>query len=590
MARTSMLSFSILLALGGGVLATAGAAQEVRLPLPAYDDLRARADPPPEPAPPSPIPVAFEEALLTVEVGEHSARVVQELTVVLYAEGWQTLELPGQGVFLSSDFGEIEGFVEARDRNDASRLRLRGQGRHRLTLESAVPLEHDETATRDARSFVLTVPAAAIASGRIFAPPEVREIDVGGYALVSPLEPPGYWRFVPNPGDVVRLTLLGTARGPSREELPLRFEAVTGTTVELSRTRTRAEVSIVHRVLEGRLETITVPLPGGWQVVRVDAEPKAGWEVAGDRLTVTPAEPVAERLVVAVELTREPLTTIRAPLLVPDGAARVERFTRVHVAGDGLLELADAGDARRVHQPPARLPPALSEGPGALFRVDRGEAPRWDVVWSERIQVLAAEVPRLLVDVVVGQDRAFYQVWLETRNTGATSLEVTPPPGFEPVVATRNGALVTPGLRGRDLVLPLTVAAEGQVLFLSGYVPLVLPSGDGRLELLLPALSVPVREVEVRAVLPGRRRYELADPTRRGTVGPPPTIAAVPPRSTLLPGLDEVALAPVAAELEAWIDTPLGFTIVEAAWVALAPSPSPLVLEVSDSHDRKEWF
>lgn len=100
--------------------------------------------------------------------------------------------------------------------------------------------------------------------------------------------------------------------------------------------------------------------------------------------------------------------------------------------------------------------------------------------------------------------RAFYQMWLETRNTGATSLVLEPPDGFETVLAARDGSRLTPGLEGRSLVLPLTVSRQGQVLFLSVFAPMRLPPGDGFFESPLPSLSVPVREVYPARLRPDR--------------------------------------------------------------------------------------
>lgn len=595
MARTRSPSFpNFCLVLGLLVLLTVGsvAAQEVRLSLEDYEALRARANPPPDPAVQPEVPVAFEEARITVETGEESARVTQVLTLVLDATTWHTLELPAEGAFLNADFGELEGFVEEGENGESSRLRVRGSGRYVVTLDSVVPLVRDETATRETRRLALTLPPAAVVSGELVTSPDVEEVDSDGSALVSESEEPGRWRFLGKPGEAVRLTLLGAARGPSREDLPLRFEVATGTAVRISRTRTRADAWIQARVLEGRLEALTASLPDGWEVVRVGSQPKASWDGAGGRLVVTPVEPVEGALTVSVELTREPVDSIRAPVLTPEGAGRAERFSRVHVAGDGLLELVDAGGGRRILEPPPNMASVVARGPGALFRIDRGEAPLWDVVWSERAQVLAAEVPRMLVHVLAGEGRAFYRMWLETRNTGAASLDVRPPEGFDAVLAARDGSLLTPGLQGSSLVLPLTASEQGQVVFLSGFAPLRLPAGDGRFEIPLPSLSAPVREVEIRVLVPSRRRYELADPTRRGRVGPPPAVMTSADDSMLRQNVAQLRriIAEGFGTADDALDPPLGFQAIDAAWVALSPSVSPLVLEVSDPRSRKEWF
>ncbi len=164
------------------VVAGTAAAQEVTMPLESFDALRERAYPAPTPTPtplPPPAPLALEAATLEVTVGATSARVVERLTVTIYAADWQVLTLPPAGTLLANDLGGLDGRVSA---GTSWALHLKGQGRHVLHLESVVPVTTDETATRPTRTFELALPGAAAVTGVVKAGPEVEELElqVGG--------------------------------------------------------------------------------------------------------------------------------------------------------------------------------------------------------------------------------------------------------------------------------------------------------------------------------------------------------------------------------------------------------------------------
>jgi hypothetical protein len=580
----------LLLAIGAAPAARPARAQEVTLPLARYEELRARANPEPavEPAPPAPF--ALEAADFEITVGPASARVVQSLTLTLYAPGWQSVPLGAAGSFVAARLGGLEGRVVAT--GDGSALAVRGSGRHRVELESVLPVAKDETATRPTWKLALRPPAAAVVRGHLAAPHEVEEVEVLGTGL-SKRRPDGSWDFVGAPGAELSFTLRGRRVLPERATLPLRFEATSATAAVLSRTAFRVHGWLEVRVAQGRLERLIVPLPEGVQVVAVNG-PLAGWDVSEGKVAITPLAPVESALALELELAGAPRDAFVSPALVPEGSARTLLFTRAALAGDGLLDLADPGAARDADEgEAARLPEGFRRAQGRLLVLpDRARAPRWAVTWAERTEVLAAQVDRLRVDVLVGESgRASYQVWAEVRNRGAQQLTFTMPAGFELAAGVRDGTAVATGVAGapQALAVPLAVAEGAQVIHLWGVVPLALPAGGGDLAVPLPALSAPASRIEVRAVLPGGRAYVLADAAHAGSVAPPPvprTPAAVPDS-----GLgQQVRIAARKVTEAPPLPRPAGFVEVEAAWSALAAAPAPLVIRVKTAKEKDAWF
>src|SRR5689334_9450735 len=112
MARTSIFIFIFIIA----AIVSAATAQEVKLPLADYENLRERASPTPDAAVAPPAPYALELADFEIKAGPESARVVQTLRFTLYDDGWQTVPLGETGSFIRADFGGMEGRVHMTDK------------------------------------------------------------------------------------------------------------------------------------------------------------------------------------------------------------------------------------------------------------------------------------------------------------------------------------------------------------------------------------------------------------------------------------------------------------------------------------------
>lgn len=577
------------------VLAAAVAgAQQVTLPLPQYEELRSRANPVPEATPVPPAPFALESADFAVVAGASSARITQTLALTIYADGWQRVPLGEAGSFTTAHFGDLEGRVEVKD--DGWALQVKGRGRHEVKLESVVPVRRDETAIRPAWSFKVRFPPAAVVRGRLQGPAEVEEVEMSGAGLIR--RDDAAWSFIAafsDPGAV--FTLYGRRTLPPRAQLPLRFEATSATSVVISRTQLRVHGWVEARIAQGRLEVLRVPIPAGLNLVSVNG-PLAGWNVENGVLVATPLAPVETSLALDLTFTGDPPQAFASPLLVPAGSRRTLFLTKAALQGDGLLNLADPGLVRAAETIDSKeLPEGLRKAAGRLIAVlDPAKPPRWEVEWAERTEVLAAQVDRLLVDVLVGSSgRAAYQVWAEVRNRGAQQLGIDLPPGFELVASSRDGEPVAVGSMGASggLAVPLQTGEAAQVIHLAGLLPLALPKGSADFQVPLPTLSVPAARVEVRLILPDDRPATLADPSRASGLRPPPQTGvhkeAVTANAIAKQVLANTSTVVATGGAGLFLQPP-GFNEVVAGWNALSATPLPLVVRLKTEKESASWF
>jgi hypothetical protein len=541
-------------------------AQEVTLPLESYESLRRRANPAPEPAPEPPAPFSIESAAIEIHPATESARVLERLGIVLYAPVWQEIPLTRGGTVTSIALGNLEGRLsEGEERS----LVVRGSGRHTVTIETILPLSKDDTAARSTTSFSLPLPKAAVVTGVIDisrASSLVREVDILSGALSTGPDGSARFAFVGSPGEVMRVNLLGESRLPDRAGLPLQFDVTSATLASLSRTRTEVQAFVTAEVLAGRLESLRLRVPPGLEVARVEAG-EAGWRLDGSHIVLTPPAPIEDRISAVVTLQGSALDELAAPLLVVEGAARVTYHTGLVVEADGLPTLVDTGSARASDESERSSLPE----PFRLARVyrvrDPETPPRFLIQWSDAGQerVLAAQVDRLVVDTLVGTSGlAGYQVWAFVRSSGATSLTMQLPKGFEITRAERDGRAVAPGTTAAGLEIPLGGGTETQSIRLAGVLPFpALPETKGEIRIPIPAVSAPVARAEVRAILPGGRSYSLVEPhVMSGTLAP----------STLT------------------FPSPEGFVAVEASWTALTSTPKALAIAVKARKEKRRWF
>jgi hypothetical protein len=600
-------------------LPAAGApAQQVTLPLPLYEALRARANPAAEVEPPPSAPFAVESDEVEVRAGAAAARVVQSLWLTLYSGDWQSITLGEAGSFLNAELGDLDGRVVATDGAPGVLYvrdvrAVRGQGRHRVRLESVVPVTRDESATRPTWRFALRLPPAGVVRGTIAAADlgaAVEDLELEGGLLAAERAGGARWAFAAPPSAALQITLLGKPTLPARARLPLRFAATAATATALSRTQLRVHGWVEARVAQGRLAELRVALPASFEVASASG-PIAAWKVAGGELVITPLAPVEDSLTVEVELKGPLLEAFATPLLLPAGAAHLTLLAKAGVAGDGVLRLADAGSARPAEpEDLGGLGARVRDAAGRLYRIlDARRPPRWQAEWAERTAVLASEVDGLWVEAVLGEaGRASYQLWAAVRNHGAQALTIKLPAGFELEEASRDGLSIVPGAPGTGgsivpgapgsvadaaagFVVPLLTRDTPQLIYVSGVLPLALPRGNGDLAVPLPALSAPAARLEVRVLLPAAgRSYALADPSRAGDGGPPPRpIAAAKPATAI--GKQLLTKRGQAAGVAASpLSRPIGFAELLASWSALSANPAPLAIHVKSAKEDNPWF
>lgn len=564
---------------------TAVFGQTVSVPLDRYDQLRARAFPRAVELPPPDAGVSFEQAELDLTVDFHHAQVKLVATLWIHTAGWQAVPLPQELPLL----GLRSATGEVRIREDAAgrQLEIRGPlGRHRVEIESSVPVRADATATRLTSSLWLTLPSAARVVGTLTAGKGVGEVSGDG-AMRAEAAGTGKWRFTGWPGQVASFTLAG-APAAAAGDRPLRFEVTSTTALALQRTRRQAEVWLAGQVVDGRLERLTIPAPAGFEIVSVDGVEGLGWEVEKDQLEINFPGAAPLTWTIHATLAADAADLSEVPLLLPTGARRAFVVTKVEARGGGILERADGG-AGRAAEPNERdrLPGAFLGRVGEPLVVAEGAPPpRWRVSWPTQTEVLGAQVDRLLVDVLVGEHgRAFYQVWAVVRSNGAPDLDFRLPGDARLVASRRDAVAARLGLRQGAWVTPLVSRDAEQILFWAAEVDLPWPrGGDGRLEIPIPALSSPISTVEVRAALPGAFRYDWVDPSRRGAIGGPPGFASEPSSgdNQLARQFQANTLqkASPRGETSSFQPLPGGFQVLAATWSALDTAPSPLVLTV----------
>ena len=587
-------------------------AQQVALPLDRYESMREAAKVPEHEAPSPAAAIAFERASIEIAVHSDRAEVIQTLTLAVYADGWQTLPLTAIGSLVEADLGGLEGRLDAKD---GWTLHVLGRGRHLVRLTSAVPVTPDPKAAYASWHLNLALPSAAMVHGTLVVPPLIDRVEAANTVIIAAPDAEGRRRFVADGGVDLDLTLTGGSDAPTREALPLRFVARSGVSVNAGRTRRHAKVHVIADVRQGQLERLILPFSTDYEILSVESDHRVGWrlddpapedQAAGDRATndshtpshpirrlvVTPAKPVRGTLGIRILMAAPPTAQFTAPLIAPAGADWIRYVVRVGANDDGILDVADRGDARPPEgdEQPTLVAP-LTEAPGRPWIVpEAGRSPTWQLRWADDTTVLAAQVDRLLVEVLLGEDgRTLYRTWVETRNAGATELAVRLPDGATLIDAKRDGLAAIPGRRGGELVLPLAAHERTQILQLDALTTLAVPD-DGRFDLPLPGLSAPASRVEVRVLVSSSRGVTLVNPLLASAVSAPATPHARTISTSLARQLNAAVDLSTEALENGFLAPPLGWTALEATWNALVSNPQPLALEVRRLPARREWF
>ncbi|MEP7009458.1 MAG: hypothetical protein ABJC13_03970 [Acidobacteriota bacterium] len=557
--------------------------QQVSLSLERFQTLWDQAHPKP-PDPPAPtVPLAVESARIGIVVGADSARLSTELAVVLdpaQPTDDLILALPGLGSLISVAAVGCEAAIDSpHGASGPAFLRLRGSGRHTVTVESALPVPLDLNAVEAERHLEVTWPAAGWVTGTLTAGNGIQRIEAqtGGTAAE---DGPGRWSLVGDPGARLSLRLFGQPApvAPTADE-PLSFDVDTASALAVSRARRRVTSFLEIHVRGGRPETfegLSVPVPAGYEVLAATGDRVADWEVKSATLAIRLRRQTARDFSLQIQLAADPATEVDSPVLVPAEARTVRAARKVAVrANDGLLEPIGPQPLERlaVDQLGA-FASGFRDAPGEPLRAEPGRlSPLWRVTWATGGEVLTGQIDRLVVDVLIGEaGTAHYQLWADARN-GESALVLGLPASARLLTARRDGVEVTPGRLSGGAVgggidewaLPMVVREASQVAYLDALIDAPFPAQGGRLSIPLPRLGIPASRVEVRVVAPPGFLYTFAEPGRAGSVSPPPG------------GLSARSSQP------SWIsflDAPAGFSVFEANWAGWSKEPPPLLIDV----------
>jgi hypothetical protein len=565
--------------LGPAPAVAQGEAARVTLPLESYHELVKAAEAP-EKTPPAP---ALESAVMELEMGADAARLTMTLRAYSAGDGAPAFELPALGALVAVDApgGRLTS------KQGKWWLELEGEGRREVRLEAVLPLEVDDAAGRPERRLHLEAPWAAVVRGTLRGIGD-EQVEALGSAVLEDGGVPGARTFVAAPGQKLGFRLLA---GAPAVDAGARFRARSRTVLQVERRRLRAAVALEVDVRQGTLEELEVELPEAFDVVQVNGE-LADWSVEDGVLRLEPPRPVSGEWGVNVSLAaprgeEDPVTTPRVEVR---GAAEHSSLGLVRPDGDGLLELVDLGGARLLTTLEIAEMGTFAALSGPVMRLDPAAAmPRWRVEWARGTEVLTAQVDRLRADVLVGGteggDGAVLDLWLSVRSSGAAELVLEMPVDARLLSARRDGRLLALSGQAGRWTLPLALGERTQVFHLTALLALALPE-EGVWSLPLPRASAPVAEVEVRALLPAGKSYQLLEPARTARLDAPPGVTTyTTPR--LAQQLQSVQSAGPRGDTRS---APAGYRTLEASWSALGKDPGPLRLEVETNSQRKEWF
>jgi len=356
-------------------------------------------------------------------------------------------------------------------------------------------------------------------------------LPTGGDQASLGVAPAARQSFVPVIGLDRALTVEGAVTGslPPTETLDIQWGPKPApraiTTVAQGRTATAVTVAddwleVVSRVRwivrRGELSALALRLPGEAQALEVTGPPASTWERSGDRVIVSPTEPIEGFSEVTLRW-QVPLRKGAADLQLPEPLGVVSNESVSTLAGDG--ERLIAPQARGLRVMPLDALPDWARGLGAGTPL---AAWTGDGALSVRaLSVQPLDGPPLVVDAMRCQQaaseggRSLLRCQLDVRNASQQFLTVDAPEGWRLWTARVNGDMVPPVTDGAASRVPLERSVETMEGLTTLDVDLVFQVEDspwtrrGERALALPALDAPVARLEWTVRLPpglrGRR-------------------------------------------------------------------------------------
>lgn len=463
-----------------------------------YRALRQRAVPP-TPTPPATAPAAVLTRVdydLRVDGESVSGRVV--LTIDVMRDGWTTVTMP-QGLMARD--ARVDGRPVALVRGKEPQVLLSRVGRSAVTLDVVMPL------SANAGTEAVTVPPSSAPISRV-----TLAVPRSGVSLTVT---DGFVAERTEVGDESRWTAYGTPNRPltlswkrkiddRRSEQALRVRARVAQVVGLGEDLGQVVASVRVEVVQGLARELTLALPPGLTVNRVDGATIGDWNTDGTTLRVGLLEPTATEVAFVVQgdvrTAREGAVTI--PLLRVPAAERETGGVAVDVAGSGELggqqargmdptDASELGDIVAGRESPAMAAFRFRPIPGTEARSLVVNVVRYTPqavlianVEEARYRALASEDGRLLVEAryaVRNNQRSFLKVTLPPQST-LWSADVAGRP-IRPGVADANGILLPleKGRAGEDaptFAVSLVYIQRTEAWERAGVASLVLPSID----------------------------------------------------------------------------------------------------------------
>jgi hypothetical protein len=535
----------------------------VVLPVDEYRTLRERANaqPPPPPGPAIDATLTRIDYELRIDTESVTGRAL--LTIDVLRDGWTRMQIPAGLMVREARLGSqpvalIEG--------PPPHVLLARAGRVVLALDIALPL----AASAGSESVTLPASAAPISRATLTLPRTGVELSAAGgfLAAQSQTATESQWTIFGRPNEPLTLSWKRKI-DDRRAEQPLRTRARITSVFGLGEDVSQLSAAVRLEVVQGLAREIALSVPQGVTVNQVNGPTIADWNVSDGRLHIRFLDPIATETAFVVQgETRTPRDgSIAVPLLRVPAAERETGGVAVDVVGAGEiadrqsrgLEQADATDLGEIvsgRESPSmaafRLRPLAGSEPRSLSVTVVRYTPQAVLIANveeARYQVLVADDGRLLVE-------ARYAV----RNNQRSFLKVTLPPASTVWSATVGGRPTRPGVAEANAVLlPLDKGRAGEdppafVVELVYFQRIEAWDKEGRAQLTLPAIDLPISRTGVNTHVSPRFRVELVPGAFRVEEDTGPFVAALRGEPMPPPPPPPPAAAP-AAELQLRIET-----------------------------------
>jgi hypothetical protein len=488
----------------------------IAIPAAEYQSLRDKAFPiEPEPEP-SPVQATLTRISYDLRVNGDLALGRAELTVDVIEAGWVRIPVPSNLLVREATLDGKPVSLVGGDKDPFSKSAVFSyKGRAVLQLDIVLPILTDASG----ESISLPPAPAGITRASVRLPRQGVEVKLTGGFLAEKSASASESRWLAyGQGGIGPLVFAWSRKTEDlRSSQPLRLRGTLTELVGLGEDTTTVQAEINAEVLQGAAHEMKIQLPDKVTINQVAGAMVADWEMEPGELRVTFLEPVGKtaRFLLTGE-TRTPREgKIDIPLLrIPD-AERETGGVAVEVLGAGEitdrkmmgLEDADAADLGEIV--------SMRQSPSIVafrFQSGDGKAPRSlsvEIARYTQEAVLLANIEEARYRVLMSDEgKSLVQARYAIRNNQRNFLKIKLPLDAVVWSASLSGKPIRPGQApDGSLLLPLEKARAGEEA--SAFAAEVLYfnrserwKDDGRLQLVLPMLDLPVSRSGVQCFYP----------------------------------------------------------------------------------------